>query len=247
MGSLNFLVEEEFDNRLYKVAVVIPVLNQYELAIKSLESVFFPSNFIWQPIIINNWSVNNGVASAWNIGCKEAIRLGFDYIMIINDDIVLSPHTGSHMVDLLKDSYIGIVTATDHRDAMTPEEVRVASYPNYFTDFLDAPDFACFMLTPESYDHIGEFDENLHPAYFEDNDYCYRTILSGKSCLRSQNAIFYHYGSRTQNSGNPVVPSEQFERNREYYKQKWGGLPGQEQNRTPWNNPSLCWKDNNPI
>jgi len=246
VGNLTFLIEEE-ENTLLKVAVVIPVLNQFELALKSLESIFFPKNFIWQPIIVDNWSVNNGVAAAWNIGCKKAVENGYDYIMVINDDILVSKSTGFHMADLLRDESIGVITATDHRDTMSPDEVRSASYPNYSSDFVDAPDFACFMLTPKSYLHIGEFDENLHPAYFEDNDYCYRTILSGLSCVRSQNSVFYHYGSRTQNSGNPVVPSEQFERNREYYKQKWGGMPGQEQYNSPWNNPLLSWKDNNPI
>jgi len=246
VGSLNFILDQE-EHKQIKIAVIVPVLNQFELAVKSLESIHFPKNFVWQPIIVNNWSNNNGVAKAWNIGCKRALECNFDFIMIINDDIVVSPHAGFHMVDLLRDESIGVITATDHRETMTPEEVRVAAYPNYEIDFLDAPDFACFMLTPKAYLHIGEFDENLHPAYFEDNDYCYRTILSGLSCVRSQNAIFYHYGSRTQNSGNPVVPSEQFERNREYYRRKWGGLPGEETFRSPWNNYLLGWRDNNPI
>lgn len=245
MGSLNFLIDSEQREEI-RVAVVIPVLNQFELAVKSLESINFGKNITWQPIIVNNWSVNNGVARAWNIGCKKAINFNFDYIMIINDDIVIAPSTPSHMIDILKDESIGIITGTDHRDTMTPDQVRVASYPSYNTDFLDAPDFACFMLTPKSYEHIGEFDENLHPAYFEDNDYCYRSIISGLSCIRSQNSIFYHYGSRTQNSGNPVVPSEQFERNREYYKGKWGGMPGEEQYVRPWNIEGLTWRDNNP-
>jgi len=242
VGSLNFLIDSE-DREEIRVAVVVPVLNQFELAVKSLESIKFGSGVTWQPFIIDNWSVNNGVARAWNIGCEKAIKYGFDYIMIINDDIVVAPYTGNHMIDLLKDESIGVITATDHRDTLTPDQVRVSPYPNYLVDFVDAPDFACFMLTPKSYKHIGKFDENLHPAYFEDNDYCYRSILSGLECVRSQNAVFYHYGSRTQNSGDPVVPSEQFERNRDYYKTKWGGVPGEECYTSPWSNPSLSWAD----
>jgi hypothetical protein len=245
VGSLTFLLEEE-ERQQIKVAVVVPVLNQFELAVKSLESIRFPNNFTWQPIIINNWSHNNGVAAAWNLGCKKAIESNFDYIMIINDDIVCAPHTPFHMVDLLSDKSIGVITATDHRNSMTADEVRVASYPSYETEILDAPDFACFMLTPESYKHIGQFDENLYPAYFEDNDYCYRSILSGLQCVRSQNSVFYHHGSQTQKSGEPVVPSEQFEANRDYYTRKWGGVPGEEVHSHPWNDYNLSWLDNNP-
>jgi len=240
LGSLTFLIEEE-EKSLIKVAVVIPVLNQFELGIKTLESIRFPSNFIWQPIIVNNWQDNIGVAAAWNLGCKMAVSNNFDYIMIVNDDIVCAPHTPFHMVDLLSDKSIGIITGTDHKNSMTPDEVKSAPYPNYEVEILDAPDFACFMLTPESYKHIGEFDEHFHPAYFEDNDYCYRSILSGLKCVRSQNSVFYHHGSQTQNSGDPVVPSEQFERNRDYYKTKWGGVPGEECYHSPWDNPSLTW------
>lgn len=247
MGSLTFLLDEDQEKELTKVAVVIPVLNQFELAIKSLESIQLPKNFIWQPIIVNNWANNIGVAAAWNIGCKKAISSNFDYIMIINDDIVVAPYTPMHMIDVLKDEEIGLITGTDHRDTMTPAEVRSAPYPGYSSDFLDAPDFACFMLTPKSYNHIGEFDEHLYPAYFEDNDYCYRTILSGLKCIRSQNSIFYHYGSRTQNSGEPVVPSVQFEQNRDYYKNKWGGTPGKECYPYPWDNPTLSWTDNQSL
>lgn len=243
---MKFLIED-VEIKLTKVAVVIPVMNQFELAVKSLESVQLPKNFIWQPIIIDNWNQNIGVAGAWNLGCKKAIAKEFDYILIINDDIVIAPGTINHMVDILKDEEVGVITATDHRNEMTADQVRKAAYPSYSTDYVDAPDFACFMLTPKSYLHIGEFDENLYPAYFEDNDYCYRTILSGLKCIRSQNAIFYHHGSRTQNSGDPVVPSEKFEQNREYYKMKWGGLPGGETFHCPWNNYSLGWRDNNPI
>jgi hypothetical protein len=226
-----------------KVGVVIPVMNQFELAIKALHSFRLPQEIIWQPFIINNWDQNNGVAHAWNVGSQKAIQSGCDYIFILNDDIVLAPHTPQHLINLLADEEIGVITGTDHRASHTPEQVFDMQYPNYEVEFLDAPDFACFALTPKSYSHIGLFDENLHPAYFEDNDYCYRTILSGLKCIRSQNAAFYHHGSQTQNSGEPVVPSPLFEKNRDYYIRKWGGEPGSEIHTHPWNNWSLSWTD----
>ena len=233
---------------MVKVGVVIPVMSQFELAIKALESITVTNRYAWQAIIINNWDSNNGVAHAWNLGAKSAIDCGANYILIINDDIILAPHTVDHLIKLLSENPdIGVVTATDYRDSISPAEVKVMDNPNYEIEFLDAPNFACFMLTPAMYNYIGRFDENFSPAYFEDNDYCYRTILSGHRCVRSQNAAFYHYGSRTQNSGDPVVPSPVFERNRDYYVNKWGGLPDRETRTKPWNNENLDWTAVNPI
>ena len=229
-----------------KVGVVIPILNQFELAIKAIESIQIPEGMDWELFIIDNWSTNNGVSGAWNMGARKAIEKNCDYILIINDDIVLSPTTIEHMCSLIDLDYIGVITATDYRDSMTPEQVKICEKPDHPVDIMPAPDFACFMITPETYDYIGEFDNNIYPAYFEDNDYCYRTILAGLRCARSQNAVFYHYGSRTQNSGEPVVPSEQFEANRDYYTRKWGGVPGEEVHSRPWNDYNLSWLDNNP-
>lgn len=233
-----------------KIGIVIPVLNQFEFAIKALESVQVPENFNYELFIINNWSENNGVAAAWNIGTKKALDKKCEYILILNDDIVLAPKTIEHLLTLIDNDNIGVITATDYKNTMTADEVRKSELKIYDQDIIDAPDFACFMISKTSYNIVGEFDEGLYPAYFEDNDYCYRTILSGLKCVRSQIAMFYHYGSKTQNNGEePVVPSEIFEKNKEYFRNKWGGEPGSEIHTHPWNNYSLDWtatKQNTP-
>ena len=233
-----------------KIAVVMPVVNQFEKGLKALESICVDDNFIWTPFIINNWDINNGVAVAWNRGTKSAIQKGYDYIFIVNDDIILTNFTINHMIKLMSEnSDIGLLSASNCRDLMSLESLKAAEHPNYENDLIDAPDFSCFLITPATYQHIGEFDEGFSPAYFEDNDYCYRTILSGMKCVRSQNAMFYHYGSLTQNQDQPVVPSQIFESNKEYFKNKWGGEPGVEIHTRPWNNYSLDWtatKQNTP-
>jgi GT2 family glycosyltransferase len=136
---------------------------------------------------------------------------------------------------------IGLLTSSNCRDLMSVEDFVKAEFPNYENDIIDAPDFSCFMITPETYSHIGEFDEGFTPAYFEDNDYCYRTILSGMKCVRSQNAMFYHYGSLTQNQQVPVVSSASFNQNKNYFINKWGGEPGREVYTIPWNNQLYNW------
>lgn len=225
-----------------KLGFVIPVLNQMQLALETLESI--RTRHQWQIYLERNYLENKGVAAAWNIGTRRAIEDGCDIIFILNDDIVISPSAIDHMVNIWgRASDLGVLTGTDHRNSHSPAEVFNMDFPEYEGGLLDAPDFAFFSITPFTYSYIGAFDENFKPAYFEDNDYVYRTLLAGLRPLRSQNAAFYHYGSRTQNHGAPVVPSSQFVKNRSLYVEKWGGLPGQEGFKHPFNDPNKNWRE----
>lgn len=221
------------------VAVIIPVMNQYELAIKALESVQYAGR--WEPFIIPNWGNNIGVAPAWNKGVYDALRKGYEYCLIINDDIVLSPS----LIDILtiRASSIDytLVSGTDGKGLYLPDQVRRGEINrlSYDQDIIDAPHFSCFMITKNTIERVGWFDDNFAPAYFEDNDYCHRCVLSGYMPVRSQSAIFYHYGSATQNAGKRVVSSDLFKNNRKYYVEKWGGEPGREQYTHPYNNETL--------
>ena len=227
-----------------RLGFVIPVLNQMQLALETLESI--NTKFPHKIYLERNYLENKGVAAAWNIGTRRAIADGCDIIFILNDDIVISPGAIDHMVAWIKqDTKIWVITGTDHRNSLQPGQVAVMDDPDYEIDIIDAPDFAFFALSKESYWFIGEFDEHFHPAYFEDNDYVIRCLRSGKKPVRSQNAAFYHYGSRTQNHGKPVVPSPKFLENRTYFVRKWGGLPGREIFETPFNDPNLSWSDCN--
>lgn len=227
---------------MVKLGFVIPVLNQFQLALETVDSI--KTKYAHKVYVERNYNVNQGVAAAWNSGAQRAFADGADIVFILNDDIVISPEAIDHMVDVLwGDDSIGILTGTDHRNSMTPEQVASMSLPDYEVDILDAPDFAFFAFTKQSYNWIGNFDTNFHPAYFEDNDYVIRCIRSGLYAFRSQRAAFYHYGSRTQNANgqNSVVPSPVFEQNRNYFVNKWGGLPGEESYDHPFNNIEMHW------
>lgn len=225
-----------------KIGVVMPVLNQFKLALETLDSV--RTQYEWEFYLQKNYEYNGGVAKAWNDGTKQAIADECSHILILNDDIVLGSETIDHMVYLMRDKEIGVLTGCDHRNSKTAEEVYHMDNPCYEIDLIDAPDFACFMITPETYWEIGSFDENFTPAYFEDNDYVYRCLLAGLKPVRSQNSPFFHYGSQTQNNSTskPVVPSNIFEKNRNYFVSKWGGLPGKECYRNPFNKTDLDWR-----
>lgn len=155
----------------------------------------------------------NILAGAWN----DIMELYCDdYIIIANDDVI--PH---------KDS-IGslIATAKNNPDAAIIN--GSASSGN---------SYSLFLLRKWAYAKIGKFDEMLIPAYFEDNDYDYRRALAGLERITDPNATFSHYGSATMKSLDPVKLSKhhiRFGNNRDYYIRKWGGEPGNERFKTPF-------------
>lgn len=226
-----------------KVGVVVPVLNQYKLALEALYSV--DTIHHWEPIIIDNWRNPRSVAASWNLGIEIAIERLCDYILVINDDVVLSPWTIDNQIEYLenkekRDAKVRMTTgwSTGSNDV----EMRNWPEPNQNSPFVSGADFACFMITPDFFNEIGLFDENFQPAYFEDNDYHRRVLMAEYKIEIVTTAPYLHYGSRTQKESG-VVNNFQFEQNKQYYKTKWGGGPGAEIFATPYNDPTLTIKD----
>jgi len=227
-----------------KVSIVIPVLNQFQLALEAIESIQTRHEVMVYPVL--NYKMNLSLSGAWNYGSRKAIESGTDYILIINDDIVFSPWTIDGMVDGL--CHLGddivLVSGANQRGSLGPEEVKVMEKPNHHLS-AESPDFACFMIRPDTIEKIGNFDENFNPAYFEDNDYHRRINLLGYKAISTTDRPYFHYGSRTQNADPimPVVAPPIFEMNKLYYINKWGGEPGMESHVTPFGDPNLTPRD----
>jgi len=90
-------------------------------------------------------------------------------------------------------------------------------------------EFGAFAPNTAAVDRVGWFDENLHPMYFEDNDYKRRMLIAGVPYLRVD--------SRTRHDNSSTIGSdarlalrnqETFGLNAAYYLEKWGGPPGRE-------------------
>lgn len=222
------------------IGIVIPVLNQFKLAIDAIRSI--QTNHKYKLYIQPNWLNNRGVAGAWNDGIKEAFKDGCKYILVINDDIILSNWTIDNQILELEnadDKGENLVLTTGW--ATTPpihgEPISMMQYPRPSSEMAWVPgaDFACFMMTEKCWEEVGEFDENFFPAYFEDNDYHRRILLKGLTAKTVPQAPYFHYGSSTQKTSDGV-PSDKFLLNQQYYVKKWGGLPGAETFQSPHNN-----------
>jgi GT2 family glycosyltransferase len=232
-----------------RVGLVVPVLKNFQGAIEALASVnsFFPV----VPYVIPNHKLGLSVAESWNYGSNMAFTNHCSHALIINDDILFSPYTIDNLLYAISGKQVNsddretvMVTGRNVRGSMSPHDLLIyKAKGGALEGASESPDFSCFLIKKDFFDKVGYFDENFKPAYFEDNDAHRRINLLGFKAL-NVNAPFYHFGSVTQNwQGVPAVPGEQFDANRQYYINKWGGAPGQERFDTPYNSTSFTPKE----
>lgn len=219
-------------------ALVVPTLNNFEGLTTLLQSARSRAGV--QPVVMDNWNHNHGVAKAWNAGIKISQQIGCEFALICNDDIILQPDTIDRLVDDMRNH-------TEY-DLITPLNTRDANILTGESVFDGHPDFSCFMVHVNTFvEAYGWFDENIWPAYHEDNDMAYRMLLSGGQYARDLSIGFYHAGSVTQNKNvtalGGVVSHSRFRELQQYYIAKWGGLPGHEIYIVPWNDSRKALKD----
>lgn len=193
---------------------------------------------------------NVGCAGGWNVGLDYALKNDFSHVLIANNDVLFSPFAIQRLYKAIKDTGVALVSAVDvAAEVSLPTDILDEAHQvnSKETSLAPHPNFSCFMISRKTIDDVGFFDESFFPAYFEDNDYHYRIkIACGENgALATLPATFYHFGSKTQNESSqmPVVQGTQFEKNRDYFAKKWGGVPGHEQFNKPFNNDNATIKD----
>lgn len=228
------------------IGIVIPILNQFQLAIEAIESIKTNDDHRFDIIPMLNYRTSDSLSASWNKGCLKSFERN-DFTLVVNDDIVFTPWTIDELIKAFSFGPKDLILATGYniRDLTNHMGAYSWSKPSTPPQYVPHPDFSCFMLDKRIFDEIGMFDENFIPAYFEDNDYHHRIKLAGYEAYNISSAPFYHYGSKTQqhNPVMPAVPSAAFEANRFYFINKWGGEPGRESFSHPYNNPELTHKD----
>lgn len=108
--------------------------------------------------------------------------------------------------------------------------------------------WAAFAMNRAVVERIGLFDEwSFWPLYFDDTDYAYRCSLAAIPVLNDDygviegdddfpNSLTTHSDIRLQNANNRTWIV-----NQAAYVAKWGGRPGKETFRTPWNLDLPLW------
>lgn len=225
-----------------KFAIAIPTINRWDLLQETLKKyeTDFPNTFIM--VVDNGHQVkeiqhknvltiinyeNFGVSKSWN----QMINKAFFSDKNINEFLKLSIRnqiannlTFENVLVLKDDIYLG----------KTEEEILNFIDNNKFSLATTTLTWCAFIISRKTFLEVGPFDEEVFPAYFEDNDYAYRLKLEGvpHSCYEFLNPeTFINSGSIAKDPSLNL----NFEKNRKYFISKWGGEPGKETFQTPFN------------
>ncbi len=166
---------------------------------------------------------NLGYSKGNNIGIKEALKGDYGYIGLLNNDILFTPDWLKDTLNFFnKDEKIGLISPRIQKK----KEVSIENYLTKYKSFLAKyknnlrytiePLFCCVLAKKEVIEKIGLLDENFTPAFFEDNDYCFRTLYQGFRLAICNRTFVFHNHSTTSKS----ISNEIFERNKKYFFEK---------------------------
>lgn len=185
------------------------------------------------------------LAATWNAALDFVWDAGGEEALVLNNDTRIHPWTYGLLNRVLRGFLHGF---QDHKWGENPalfvtgvgvRELQWQELANQYQFNLESrggPDFSCFMLSKECHSKY-RFDENFLGAYFEDNDYHYRMQVGGDgSRIFGVNIPYLHFASQTVNRSPEIAAAfaKKFERNRDYYRLKWGGDPGSEAFKVPF-------------
>lgn len=102
--------------------------------------------------------------------------------------------------------------------------------------------YSMFSVRMALWREIGGFSEAFSPGYYEDCDFDWQRRLLGRRAVTVMDAQYTHVGSATikaHKEANDVewmkTHNRQMFKNARHYTAKWGGLPGREVYKTPFN------------
>lgn len=172
-------------------------------------------------IICNN--ENLGYSKGNNIGIKSVIDKDYEYIALLNNDILFTPNWLNITIDGFKtDEQLGLISPRNNEKCKLTAKNYLLGYQKYLSRFNDklkyvvTPFFSCVLIKKEVIEKVGLFDEAYTPAFWEDDDFSIRAMYAGYSCAYLNSAFIFHNHSTTSSS----VSSEISKRNEQYFYKK---------------------------
>ena len=154
--------------------------------------------------VVDNTVKNKGVAASWNLGIDELDRIGGDWLIIVSAAIRFGPPGG---LDFL-------AACEANPDALALEAAQGIGWH-------------LIAINRRTIDRVGRFDENFHPAYFEDIDYGRRMWLEfdQEQWPRFHADVSIAGVSHGVDLGGAKIDNTKLA---SYYRSKWGGDKGAE-------------------
>jgi GT2 family glycosyltransferase len=207
--------------------LIVPCLNRWDLGRKMLDSVDVP---VSRTVVVDNGQI--GMKGHYEV-IRPIANLGFSGA--INTAIRQTPDAPWWMwasVDLTfgTGDLLNIVHLIE--DARGPRVVTGTRDDERLLRFAYA------AINREAIEAVGLLDEwTTAPIYYEDDDFQRRSELGGVDWIEYDGAISHQRSATIQEPKASAANAITFPRNLERYVAKWGGRPGQETYRRPYNRP----------
>lgn len=170
---------------------------------------------------------NLGVARSWNVGAREVLAQGHDYLLVMSSVMVFGP----------------ILHTTWRR--------QMEEFWGEHVIECDGHSWHLIAFHRRVFETVGLFDPAFYPAYEEGIDYGYRMRQVGmeggwRRCW--VNAMSQGHAMHV-NGGTPDdrLPSCKFGPLRDHYRAKWGGVKGEETFTLPYGDKPLDYIVEEPI
>jgi GT2 family glycosyltransferase/glycosyltransferase involved in cell wall biosynthesis len=241
-----------------RVSVVVVTYNKVEVTRLCIESIIQNTEYPnYEVIVVDNSSTdgtrdylrviadttpnlsvvlnsdNHGFARANNQGISRSTG---EYLILLNNDTIVTPGWLSRLVRHLEDPAIGLVGPVTNfagNEAKIDVTYRTwAEMETFAADYTlrhegkaaDIPMLAMFCLgmRREVYDLVGPLDEQFGIGMFEDDDYSMRVRAAGLRIVCAGDVFVHHFG---QAAFKELIKSGDydplFDENRRRYEQKW--------------------------
>ena len=172
--------------------------------------------------IIEN-KTNLGYSKGNNIAIVKALKKDYDYIALLNNDILLTPNWLSDTIEAFKlDEQLGMLSPRNNEKCKLKPTNYLNGYRKYLSKFKEplryvvTPFFSCVIIKKQVLEQIGIFDESYSPAFWEDNDLSFRAMYKGYSLAYCNSTFIFHNHSTTSSSVDRSIP----QRNKEYFFKK---------------------------
>lgn len=225
------------------VSIVIPLYNQLDYTKSCLQSLIETTRSNIEIILVDNASSdgtdvfistlgnvtvisnaeNRGCSGAWNQGSRAASG---EWIMILNNDVLLSPDWLEGLLEAAERLKLDIVTPAIREGE---HNYDINSYAMELTTRMKnvvrrgRANGICFMARRRVFDTIGGFDENFRIGQYEDTDFFLRATRAGFLLGTVGSSFLHHFGSVTQKSiktSNRIAKPYALE-NKAYFIRKW--------------------------
>ncbi|MFT3982346.1 MAG: glycosyltransferase family 2 protein [Lachnospiraceae bacterium] len=196
----------------------------------------------WSSVIVLKQGENLGFAGGCNVGIEYSILQGYQYTLLINNDVVVDRWLLSELLKYADDDVITVpkIYFYDKPDTIwyAGGEIRWNRLETHNSGYAETDrgqyecvreiDFlngCCMLVKNTIFNRIGKFDEKFF-LYFEDTDFGLRAQEAGKRILYVPDAKMWHKVSSSAGGEDSKTQVYYMNRNRLYFAKKHTGKFG---------------------